>query len=254
MKISLSRIGLAFGFVAALTATGYAQQTGTPSAPNAGAQQQEQPGMGRHRRGMRGGRHRGGHMQMRALHQLNLTDQQREQVRGLMTRHAESTRAQRAELRRLRAQARSGNAEAETRARAFREELRRSSEQLHTELTTILTAEQRTQLEQLRQQHRQMGEGRRERGERGMRGGFGGLNLTEAQQQQIAQIRQRYAADLQSRREAMRAEIQAVLTPEQRAQLEQRRAEHRARRGERGERFRGRRPGQPPTTPGNTQP
>ncbi len=154
MKISLSRIGLVFGFVAALTATGYAQGTGTPTAPNAGAQQQGQPGMGRHRRGMRGGRHRGGQMEMRALHQLNLTDQQREQVRGLMTRHAESTRAQRAEIRRLREQARSGNAEAEARARVLREQLRQTSEQMSGEVNSILTAEQRAQLEQIQTEMR----------------------------------------------------------------------------------------------------
>jgi len=53
------------------------------------------------------------------------------------------------------------------------------------------------------------------------------LNLTDAQKQQIAQIRANTALDRQQRREAMRN----VLTPDQQAQWEQMRAQMRNRRG-----------------------
>ena len=111
---------------------------------------------------------------------------------------------------------------------------------------------------------RHMRAGRFER--RGMARDFGQLNLTDAQRQQMRAIRERYGADFRARREEMRklreqngqgpisdetrakarefrqqmresnermrAEILAVLTPEQRTQLEQKKSEFKARREE----------------------
>lgn len=90
---------------------------------------------------------------------------------------------------------------------------------------------------------------------RGMRGGMHmlrGLDLTDEQKAQIRQIHERYHPQMQALHEQVRAEVQAVLTEEQRAELEAKRAErgdrmermreHRRERGEHGEHGERRRP------------
>jgi Spy/CpxP family protein refolding chaperone len=298
MKIALTRAGLALGFIAAIGVTNFSQ---TPS-PHTN-EQIEQQRMER-RRGRR--HHRMGEFRLSALRQfsragLNLTDAQQQQLRQIEERAAQSTQAQRTELRGIfeqRAQGSTLTAEQRARAEALRNEMREVARRTREEALAVLTAEQRALLEQSRQQHRQQLQAGREQGVhrrrsmemRGVRG-LRELNLTEAQQQQINQIRERYAADIQAQRQAlrqlmeerrqqqqganntgdaqtmaqrleqlnepirrMRAEILAVLTPEQRTQFEQRQAERRARRGHRGERLRRRHQGQTPPSQGTTQP
>lgn len=285
MKITFTKAGLALGFVAALGVTGFAQ---TPS-PQTGGQPERQT---IEREGRR--RHRIGDHRVSVLRDFNragltLTDAQQQQLRQIEERAAQGSEAQRAELRGIferRTQDGALTAEQAARVQALRNELREAGRRTRAEALAVLTSEQRALLEQNRQQHRQRHEARRERGGHRMRG-FDELNLSDAQRQQITAIRERYTADIQAQREElrrfmeerqqganssdaqvraqrleqlnepiqrMRAEILAVLTPEQRTQLEQRRAEHRARRGHRGERFRGQRQGQTPPMPGSTQP
>lgn len=287
MKTILTRAGFALAFVAAFGVTNFAQ---TSPAPQTGEQTEQQE---MERRGRR--RHRIGDLRVSVLRdfsraELNLTDAQQQQLRLIDERAAQNTQAQRAELRGIFEQRTQGNAltaEQEARAQALRAGLRQAGQRTREEALAVLTAEQRAQLEQSRQQRRPRHEARRERGGGQAMRGLGELNLTDAQQQQISRIRERYAADIQAQREEirrfmeerqqgtnssdaqaraqrleqlnepirqMRAEILAALTPEQRTQLEQRRAEHRARRGERGERFRGRRQGQSSPMPDSTQP
>jgi protein CpxP len=72
-------------------------------------------------------------------------------------------------------------------------------QQTHEEIKAVLTPEQRQQLEAAKQS-----------GQKWQRGMLRSLNLTEAQQNQIRQIK-----------ESKKAQIDAVLTPEQKQQLEQ---------------------------------
>lgn len=149
-------------FVLAMSAMAYSQQ---PTVT-----QQENTRL-RHKSGREGRRSPGkmGRLgNMRLMRELNLTEAQREQQRGILQRHLESTRVQREELFRLREKRIAGtfNAEDETRARVLRDEIHSSKESLRSEMQNVLTAEQRARLEQLqteRKAHReQMRERRRE--------------------------------------------------------------------------------------------
>lgn len=86
------------------------------------------------------------------------------------------------------------------------EQIRQIRESARQQMQSVLTAEQRAQLEATRQQ-----------GRRPQR-----PNLTEQQRQQMQQIR-----------ESTKQKIDAVLTPEQRARAEQLRQEHQERRQQR---------------------
>ena len=133
-------------------------------------------------------------------------------------------------------------------------------------MLNILTPEQRDQLKAARQSH---GFGRRMAARRGIRAGFGNLNLTDEQKAQLKQLRettqqqnaqlfadakakrqelrslprqQRCArGELKAQLEALRPQLEAarkqqheafvnVLTPEQRTQLEQWKAQRQSRR------------------------
>ena len=104
------------------------------------------------------------------------------------------------------------------------------------QIEAVLTPEQKTKLQaamaerkaqrQQRQAQRQQGEGQGQEGQeqhregRGKRGDiFASLNLTQAQKDQIKQIR-----------ESSKQQMQAVLTPEQQAQMKQMRENMRSRR------------------------
>ena len=105
-----------------------------------------------------------------------------------------------------------------------------------TQIEAVLTTAQKTKLQaamaerkaqrQQRQAQRQQGEGQGQEGQeqhregRGKRGDiFASLNLTQAQKDQIKQIR-----------ESSKQQMQAVLTPEQQAQMKQMRENMRSRR------------------------
>ncbi len=160
MRSILSRIVLALGLVAGLTAVGFAQ---TPPA-----QEGQDDGVHRHGgpmgkgHGMRHGRF----MELRGLHRLNLSDDQREQLRALAERHREANKEERAELRELMRLRREGGEltpEQQARAQQLHETLRAAGESHRQEVLSILTPEQRTQLEQMRNEARQRREEFRQR-------------------------------------------------------------------------------------------
>jgi Spy/CpxP family protein refolding chaperone len=137
--------GLAFGAVA------FAQQTSPQTQnPTPGVQQRQGLGqMGRRRamrrRGMMGG--------FRALRQLNLTDAQKQQVRTIMQSNLANTntKAAREELAKLRGQRREGTLTPEGMARAkeLRKQFQESRQGVRSQLTGILTPEQKAKLEEM---------------------------------------------------------------------------------------------------------
>jgi len=126
---------------------------------------QQQPQGDGPRRGMRRvgrlrreGKPRGPRAGRLGLGRLNLSDAQREQLRGIESRYAAGFRAKREELRAIRQSRRQGGAltaEQESRARRLREELRADAERMRTEMRGLLTDEQRTQLQSLREEMKQ---------------------------------------------------------------------------------------------------
>jgi Spy/CpxP family protein refolding chaperone len=100
------------------------------------------------RRMMRHGRMRQG---MAGLRQLNLSDQQRQQMRSIAQAQGQSTQTQRQELRQLMQKRRTGTLtpQDETRAKELRQQLMQSREGVHTQMLTVLTPEQKTQLDQM---------------------------------------------------------------------------------------------------------
>jgi len=140
------------GLAATLTIFGgsaLAQQTQPPN--NSATQAQRDPQMRKmKRRGMRGGMARG-------LRQLNLTDQQRQQMRSIAQTQAQSTQAQRQELRQLMEKRRTGTLtpQEETRARELRQQLMQSRQGVHTQMLAVLTPEQKSQLEQMKKARRE---------------------------------------------------------------------------------------------------
>lgn len=136
------------GLVLGLTSFGgetLAQQTQPNTAPNT-VQQQRRDGVRR-----RGLRRRARARMGRALHQLNLTDQQKEQARTIMQANRESTQGQRQELRQLRQQWRQGTLSADglARAKELRAQMIENRKNVRSQLSAILTAEQRTKLEEM---------------------------------------------------------------------------------------------------------
>lgn len=120
----------------------------------------ERRGGGRGQDGMRGG-------ELGFLRQLNLTEAQQQQLRVLQEEHAQTTKTQRDELRQLFQLRRQGGeftAEQEARARELRQEVGESTKALRDRVSSILTPEQRTEVEQMmkdRQGRRDEGRGRR---------------------------------------------------------------------------------------------
>src|SRR6185295_3192470 len=98
-----------------------------------------------------GERHRGlGHM----MHELNLSDEQRQQSRAIMQRRLESMKGQREELFRLREKRIAGTFTAEDGARAevLHQEMRAAMEGARAEMDGVLTAEQKAKLEGLKEE------------------------------------------------------------------------------------------------------
>ena len=149
------------GVLTLLASAALAQQPPAPKQPGG-----EGPrGMGRMGRPGREGRAglRSGH----GLGRLNLSDAQREQLRGIESRYAAGFRARREELHTIRQSGRQTGgtltAEQEARARQLHEELRADAEKMRTEMRGVLTEEQRTQLQSMREEMKQRREEFRER-------------------------------------------------------------------------------------------
>ena len=139
------------------------------------AQQQEAPttaapGIQKQNRGDRMKRRgKGRHMRragLRGLHGLDLTDQQKEQARAIMRANFESNKAQIEELKQMRQKGREALTEADkTRAKELRNQLRQSRLNAQNQVSSLLTAEQKTKLEERMKNRRERRErfGRRDR-------------------------------------------------------------------------------------------
>lgn len=129
----------------------------------------EGKGRGMHGKGMRGGP--GRHM-MRGLHGLDLTDAQKEQVRGIMESKRAGFEQTREQLRPLHEAKRNGTitAEQQTQLDNLRTQMRQDGEATHQQILGILTPEQRTKLEarkaEMEKRREEFKERRRERGTR----------------------------------------------------------------------------------------
>jgi Spy/CpxP family protein refolding chaperone len=86
-----------------------------------------------------------------AFRQLNLTDQQRQQVRSIMQTQFQSTQSQRQELGQLMQKRSAGTltADDEARLKALRMQLRQAEQGVHAQLLAVLTPEQKTQLQEI---------------------------------------------------------------------------------------------------------
>jgi Spy/CpxP family protein refolding chaperone len=162
LRRNLTLTGLTLGLIFALSAVAFAQQ---PAPQDNGQQQQGQGRWGRGgHRGM-GKRGRGGILRLAS--QLNLTDAQQQQLRAIEERFEASTKNQREEMRRLH-ESTQGEPAADTQSRmqALRAEMGQAMRGMHQEMMSVLTAEQRTQLEQLMKERKARHQERR--GGRGM--------------------------------------------------------------------------------------
>ena len=86
-----------------------------------------------------------------AFRQLNLTDQQRQQIRTIMQTQFQSTQSQRQELGQLMQKRRAGTITADESARAkeLRRQLFQAEQGVHAQMLAVLTPEQKTQLQEL---------------------------------------------------------------------------------------------------------
>jgi Spy/CpxP family protein refolding chaperone len=153
LRTKLFNASLALGLFAVVSGTGLAQQPQDPDKGQSpeinGAQRPFGRGEGRgFRRGHGYGFGRG------FMQELNLTDDQKQQVRSIIQQNMESTKAQRQELRQLGEKRSQGTltAEDETRARTLHEQMRASMKDAHSKIATVFTAEQKTRLEELRKE------------------------------------------------------------------------------------------------------
>jgi Spy/CpxP family protein refolding chaperone len=163
MKRNLTRASLPLALTALFAVAGLAQQPAT--APQSKDKANVERRMGREGRlGRRGGggpfdegRGDGARIERRELKRLNLTDAQRQQMREIESRYAQSFRAQREELRKLQEVRRGGGTltpEQQESARRMREELRASAERMRGEVQNLLTPEQREQMRKQREEMR----------------------------------------------------------------------------------------------------
>src|SRR6266536_4328603 len=138
-------------FILGSGAIAFAQQPQNP-APDGSRRHDRHDRMGQSEGDRPGGMGRHGGDEFRGMRELNLTEDQRQQQRAIAQRHLETTKSQREELFKLREKRTQGTftANDELRAKALRQELQSSMQNMHSEIEAILTPEQRTKLEKIR--------------------------------------------------------------------------------------------------------
>ncbi len=149
-RTKLILAGLALTLLAAFGTAAQAQQP-QPSTQNpTPGNETRRFGRGEERRGMRPF----GRPPLGGLRELNLTDEQKQQVRGIMERNFDSTKALREELRTLSQKRFEGTLTPEQQARAkeLHQQMAQSMQSAMTEVQGILTAEQKTKLEEFRKE------------------------------------------------------------------------------------------------------
>lgn len=155
MKNIFTRMSLIAGLMALLSCAAFAQTT-APQGERDDEGGRRRGRMGREGR-LRGERDGGGRMMLerRALGRLNLSDAQRDRIREIEARYAESLHAERVEIRQLielREQGATFTPEQRQRMEQLRVQLRESSEKMRAELHALLTPEQRDELKKMREE------------------------------------------------------------------------------------------------------
>lgn len=165
MRTRLFSAALAIGVFAAI---GFAQQPQNQDKGQApGAEVPQRPFGRGEGRGFqhKGGRQRG--FAPRMMQELNLTDEQKQQVRGVLQQGFESTKAQREELRQLGQKRFQGalSADDQARAKLLHEQMRAAMKENRTKIDSILTTEQKAKLQELKTERQarraEFGKGRR---------------------------------------------------------------------------------------------
>jgi Spy/CpxP family protein refolding chaperone len=148
--MSVRKSAIALSLVLAFTGMAFSQQPQTP-APPAPDNQVQGEGTGRLGRPHR----RMGHGRddlFQGFHELNLTEAQKQQQRTIIGNYLENIRPQREELFKLREKREAGTFTPEDAARVqtLRKQIRESMQGAESELTAILTPDQRAKLEELK--------------------------------------------------------------------------------------------------------
>jgi Spy/CpxP family protein refolding chaperone len=152
LRTRLTTAGLMLGL---LTAFGAAAQAQQPSIQNPGPETQAPGQMGRGEgRGHRRGPGPGGAFGPGVMRELNLTDDQRNQVRSVIEQTFTGNKAVREELQQLAEKRRQGTftAEDQARARTLHEQMQASMRETETKLAAILTPEQKAKAEELKKE------------------------------------------------------------------------------------------------------
>jgi periplasmic protein CpxP/Spy len=149
--------------VVAFSSFAFAQDANRTDNPNAAKQERGQGrrgGEGKHGR-------RGKDMMMRGLHQLNLSDAQKEQMKSLRERNKTQFQPQHEEMKTLMSKKREGiiTDEEQGRLKDLKAQMRENGQKTRDEMMTILTPEQKTQMEQMKTEMR--GKMKQRRGNRG---------------------------------------------------------------------------------------
>lgn len=142
LKISGVMLGLlVLGGGAASSASGQQTQNNNVAAPPQRRAQMRRTMM--RRRAMGG--------MMRGIRQLDLTDQQKQQLRSIRQMQGQGTQAPRQEMRQLMQKRRAGTLtpQEEARAKELWQQLMQSRQGVRTQLMTVLTAEQKAKLEEM---------------------------------------------------------------------------------------------------------
>ncbi|CAN5751997.1 hypothetical protein BH20ACI4_BH20ACI4_17520 [soil metagenome] len=162
---------IASGFVLAmamitLTTFVAAQDSSTNDEQTDKAQKERKFRRGGDGMGKRGGKGMRGGFGMRGLRNLDLTDAQKEQVRGIMEASRTANEPIRQEMRTLMEKRRGGEELTETdrtRVKELRTRMKQTAEQNHNTILGILTAEQRQKLETMKQEKQKRREEFRQR-------------------------------------------------------------------------------------------
>lgn len=171
----VSVITLAFAMITLTVFVSAQDKTTTPSTDSTDRQDKiERRGRG-FGRGEMGGKHhghRGPGKMLHALHQLDLSDAQKEQVRTIMESKRAGFEQNREQLRELGRAKHEGTITAEQQAKLdeLRAQMKQNAEAVHQQVLGILTAEQRTKLDQLKAEREKRREERRQMGPRRGRG------------------------------------------------------------------------------------
>lgn len=155
-RTRLFSAALALGVFTTIGGSALAQQTqNQDKGQTPGAQVPQRPFGRGEGRGFRRGPGMRRAFAPRLMRELNLTDDQRKQVRGFMQQGSESTRAQREELRQLaqkRFQGGELSADDKARAKVLHEQMRASMKDNRSKIDGILTPEQKTRIEELKKE------------------------------------------------------------------------------------------------------